>query len=385
MIATTVVESFARPLFKKKRKGKRYRTFWIGNRHYSDDPAYAAYIEGIKQATPTEEFDFIHTEVIADRKSKFQAHLARVTSQEQVEQALTQQKIQTKIDEAAYYILAYRIFDKEKNSYLNNEGRDDGENEANKRLLHLLQICKVKDVVVIVTYWHGDVNIGPDRFKHINACALEVIKMATEAGTIHIGAPIEIVCRGPQAFAAYENALLNGKTKNQRLFLMLIGPSRSGKTSLLKSFKGEVFDPDEDSTDVIALHRYCCKLIDGTWVKDSASEDEISFESVMSQNIAKHYQTVENSQPQPAVEREEKRSTSADGSTNFDYNEIDEKSHPVGDIEGSSNAKKSFVNQKLIDKKMLSIVPLILYYRKRHWTLSQNKRQLKVKMSFVQR
>ncbi len=34
---------------------------------------------------------------------------------------------------------------------------------------------------------------------------------------------------------------------------MLIGQERSGKTSLKKSLKGQVFNPDEDSTDGIAV------------------------------------------------------------------------------------------------------------------------------------
>lgn len=132
-------------------------------------------------------------------------------------------------------MLAYRICFQE--SHLEN-GRDDGEDEAGNRLMHLLQVCKVEDAVVVVTHWYGGVPLGHDRSKLINACALDVIKMATETGVIHAGAPIEIICRGPKALTAYQNALFKGKTKNRRLFLMLIGPSRSGKTSLLKSFRG---------------------------------------------------------------------------------------------------------------------------------------------------
>ncbi|XP_020898348.1 protein IMPACT [Exaiptasia diaphana] len=148
--------------------------------------AYAAYEMkqvGAATETPKTEFNFIHSEVIPDRKSKFQAHIAQVTSLEQVEQALAQLKTDSKIAKATYNMVAYRIYVKEKKSYL-EEGRDDGENEAGRRLLHLLQISKVEDAVVIVTRWHGGVHIGPDRFKHINECANEVIKIATEKGMI---------------------------------------------------------------------------------------------------------------------------------------------------------------------------------------------------------
>ncbi|XP_020898354.1 uncharacterized protein LOC110237116 isoform X2 [Exaiptasia diaphana] len=288
------------------------------------------------EESQSRKFDFIR--VVNERKSRilnFHAHLACVTSQEQVEKTLQQLKRDSKISDATYltHTLAYRFFDKEKKSFL-EESRGDGENVVCKKLLHLLQICKVQNVLVIVTHWQfhywsknpGVYNIGPENDMHINSCALEVIKMANEAGVIQTSAPLEIICRGQQALAAYDNALLNGKTKNRRLFLMLIGPSRSGKTSLLKSLKGEVFDPDEDSTDLIALNRYCCKLIDGIWVKDGASEDEVSFDSVVSKDIAKNYQS------EPNVVGEGKRSTSADGRTNFDK-KIDEKANPVVEMQ----------------------------------------------------
>lgn len=190
--------------------------------------------------TQKRDFVFIHSEVIEDSKSKFQAHLACVTSPEQVEQALQQLKRDNEIARAGTNMVAYRIHPVKETNIDLEKGNDDGGSGGGKRILHLLQVCKVVKVVVIVTCMDGGVNIGADRFKHVNACAMEVIRMATEKRMINIGAPIEIICRGPKALAAYENALLNGTTKNRRLFLMLIGPSRSGKTSLLKSFRGNI-------------------------------------------------------------------------------------------------------------------------------------------------
>jgi polynucleotide 5'-kinase involved in rRNA processing len=50
-------------------------------------------------------------------------------------------------------------------------------------------------------------------------------------------APEEILARGPKAQEAYEIALRSGKTKYCRVPIMLIGQSRAGKTSLLRSLK----------------------------------------------------------------------------------------------------------------------------------------------------
>jgi len=147
--------------------------------------AYKFKKQAVEEEEPTD-FDIIHSEVITDRKNAFQAHLAHATSKEQVEQVLAKLKEEGKIAKATYNMLAYRIYVKEKKSYL-QEGRDDGENEAGKRLLHLLETSKVENAVVIVTRWHSGIHIGSDRFKHINACASEVIKMARERGLIGDG------------------------------------------------------------------------------------------------------------------------------------------------------------------------------------------------------
>ena len=47
---------------------------------------------------------------------------------------------------------------------------------------------------------------------------------------------------------AYNKALAEGKTFDNRVPVMLIGQDRSGKTSLKKSLRGEPFNPDEEST-----------------------------------------------------------------------------------------------------------------------------------------
>ncbi|XP_046751840.1 protein IMPACT-like isoform X2 [Diprion similis] len=85
--------------------------------------------------------DILHGSVIMDRKSSFQGHAAIVHSVKQVEQ----------------------------------DCEDDGETQAGSRLLHLLQIMGVKDAVVIVSRWYGGIQLGPDRFRHINNAARQVL------------------------------------------------------------------------------------------------------------------------------------------------------------------------------------------------------------------
>ena len=60
--------------------------------------------------------------------------------------------------------------------------------------------------------------------------------------------PPEILARGVLALEAYNDALSVGTTSDKRVPVMLIGQNRSGKTSLKRSLKGEVFKPDESTT-----------------------------------------------------------------------------------------------------------------------------------------
>jgi putative IMPACT (imprinted ancient) family translation regulator len=55
--------------------------------------------------------------------------------------------------------------------YLVSDFDDDGETAAGSRLLKLLELCHCENVVVVVTRWFGGIQLGPDRFKHINNVA----------------------------------------------------------------------------------------------------------------------------------------------------------------------------------------------------------------------
>ncbi|XP_051977552.1 protein IMPACT [Xyrauchen texanus] len=115
-----------------------------------------------------------HGEPITDRRSTFQPHLAPVVTPKQVQLVLNKLYENKKIASATHNIYAYRIYCEDKNAFL-QDCEDDGETAAGGRLLHLLQILDVRNVLVVVSRWYGGILLGPDRFKHINNCARNIL------------------------------------------------------------------------------------------------------------------------------------------------------------------------------------------------------------------
>ena len=97
-----------------------------------------------------------------------------------------------------------------------------------------------------------------------------------------ISVPSEILARGPLAVGSYNRALDAGRASVKRVPIMLIGQHGAGKTSLKKSLKGILFDPEEDSTVGIDVDPSHFKVTTETWKtgakeKDQNSESAISF------------------------------------------------------------------------------------------------------------
>ncbi|KAI6651466.1 hypothetical protein LOD99_5074 [Oopsacas minuta] len=116
------------------------------------------------------ELKIFHGEPLTDRKSVFQSHACRVSSVTEVDHMLTALKSNKKIAQATHNILAYRFIDKER-GVLMQDCDDDKEHGAGGRLSHLLQFSGAEGVAVVVTRWYGGIQLGPDRFKHINNVA----------------------------------------------------------------------------------------------------------------------------------------------------------------------------------------------------------------------
>ncbi|PIA15595.1 UPF0029-domain-containing protein [Coemansia reversa NRRL 1564] len=107
------------------------------------------------------------------KKSIFVAHVARVTTAEEVvwvRDALMEDK---KIAQATHNILAYRI--RLDGDSISQDNDDDGETAAGKRLGHLLQMLGAENIMVVVTRWYGGTHLGPDRFKLISNAARQAL------------------------------------------------------------------------------------------------------------------------------------------------------------------------------------------------------------------
>ncbi|XP_017769095.1 PREDICTED: protein IMPACT-like [Nicrophorus vespilloides] len=131
-------------------------------------------IVNVKKAEDYSRYNVIHGEVIQDRKSTFQGHVCEVHNENDVRNVMNFLMQNKKISQATHNMLAYRI--QKPNGVLLQDCDDDGENLAGGRLLHLLQIVNVKNVMVVVSRWYGGIQLGADRFKHINNAARTVLQ-----------------------------------------------------------------------------------------------------------------------------------------------------------------------------------------------------------------
>lgn len=122
--------------------------------------------------------EIYHGEPFVDRKSTFQAHVARVGSVEEVEAVMAALLADRKVAKATHNIMAYRIERAGAGNTFLADNDEDGEQAAGGRMAHLLEIMDARNVVVVVSRWFGGVLLGPDRFKHINNCARAALEAA---------------------------------------------------------------------------------------------------------------------------------------------------------------------------------------------------------------
>ncbi|KAJ7369769.1 hypothetical protein OS493_036555 [Desmophyllum pertusum] len=87
--------------------------------------------------------------------------------------------------------------------------------------------------------------------------------------------PLYILARGDEAKAAFQRALEIGKTKDKRVKVLLIGQDRVGKTSVVRSLKGEEFRKDESSTDGVQMDIPLKHVGAKPW-KNSTDEQEMT-------------------------------------------------------------------------------------------------------------
>ncbi|KAA3673015.1 uncharacterized protein DEA37_0008492 [Paragonimus westermani] len=122
--------------------------------------------------------EVFHGEPFVDRKSVFQAHACRVETVGAVSRFISSVLENHKIAVATHNILAWRLVTKSKSGtsdLIHSDCDDDGETHAGSRLLHLLTISGMENVAVMVSRWYGGIQLGPDRFKHINNVARQLL------------------------------------------------------------------------------------------------------------------------------------------------------------------------------------------------------------------
>ncbi|KAJ3327657.1 hypothetical protein HDU76_011381, partial [Blyttiomyces sp. JEL0837] len=119
---------------------------------------------------PSRPIEIIHGEILLDRKSRFQARIARVVDVNEVNWVIRQIKNDSKLSTATHNMIAYRL-----ETGLENRD-DDGEGGAGDRMLYLLQKMKVQNCVAIVTRWYGGIQLGPDRFKDITGVLKQLLE-----------------------------------------------------------------------------------------------------------------------------------------------------------------------------------------------------------------
>lgn len=80
-----------------------------------------------------------------------------------------------KVARATHNMYAFRVFDVDRQAQV-NDNDDDGENAAGGKMAELLAMMGVNDVIVVVSRWYGGIQLGPDRFRHINNVAREILE-----------------------------------------------------------------------------------------------------------------------------------------------------------------------------------------------------------------
>ena len=118
---------------------------------------------------------------------------------------------------------------------------------------------------------------------------------------IYFLVPAEILARSPLALEAYNEAVAEGSTSVLRLPIMIIGQWRSGKTSLKRSLKGELFKKAEASTNLMERdpsHFSLSKEFWSTGEKDGERRsDRALCDNVIAREVASRVRQKESQEP----------------------------------------------------------------------------------------
>lgn len=120
------------------------------------------------------------SDVINDRKSKFQGHAIELKSETQVKECIDQLiGSNKKLAKASHTITALRVNEQ---GEIKEAFSNGGEPPAGGKMLELLRQEKIDHGLVVVHRWYGGKQLGGDRFRHILQCAREALERAKLIG-----------------------------------------------------------------------------------------------------------------------------------------------------------------------------------------------------------
>ncbi|EMG45422.1 hypothetical protein G210_4396 [Candida maltosa Xu316] len=120
-------------------------------------------------------FKWSASEIITDRKSRFQGRHIELQNVEDIPKILQDLlKEHKSIARASHpHIIAWAV---EKDNQIIHGFKDNGEKGAGMRLTEMLSKHKLKNILVIVTRWYGGNPIGSSRYRHIINCSLDSLR-----------------------------------------------------------------------------------------------------------------------------------------------------------------------------------------------------------------
>ena len=122
--------------------------------------------------------------VIHDRKSKFLAHAAPISSEKEAKEIVSLLREMKSIAVACHpSIWAYK-FQNPSTKVVHYDCDDDGEKNGEKNIQFVLENLKVSGWIVVVTRYFGGILLGPERFRHIASVTRDVL---IEAGAASDG------------------------------------------------------------------------------------------------------------------------------------------------------------------------------------------------------
>lgn len=128
-----------------------------------------------QEAAKLHDLVLIHGLPFTERKSTFQAHLAKITTEEDAKTIVNCLLLDKKIQRATHNMYAFRVWDAKKQAQV-NDNDDDGEAAAGGKLAELLHFMDANNVIVVVSRWWGGILLGPSRFRIINNTARQLLE-----------------------------------------------------------------------------------------------------------------------------------------------------------------------------------------------------------------